>query len=479
MAPATRFRSPMAGRGVLTTKLSEILLMLNGRLVRHETDHEMDSAWAQIDITGVCTDSRLAKPGDLFFALVAERDGHSFIPDAAMAGAAAAVVSREVDADVPLVHVPDTLLAFGNLAGGFRMRRSIPVVGVTGSVGKTTTKEMIAAVLDRKYTVLKNEGNYNNEIGLPMTLFDLDPRHDAVVLEMAMRGVGEIRRLAEIAKPQIAVITNIGMAHAERLGSVEAIAAAKSEILEDLPSDGLAVLPSDDELYSFLRSRRSGRVTSFGFDESADVRASHMRVHEDGRVGATVTTNRGVMELELAALGEHSIRNALAAIAVAIELGVDLDDAKAALEVFGSLSMRSNMVRSPLGFTVINDSYNANPASMAAAVRSLASVPGERKIAVLGDMLELGDYAEEAHLGIGKLIVSEGVDRLYTVGELGRRIADGAVQNGLPAFCVNSFGSSSEALDALKPEIKPGDVVLVKGSRATRMEIVAEGLLSV
>lgn len=478
MALATRVRPPKAGAGVLTTKLSEILLMLSGRLVRHNADQDMDRSWAELEITGVCTDSRLAKPGDLFFALVAERDGHSFIPDAVLRGAVAAVVSKEVEANVPLIQVPDTLLAFGNLARGFRMRRSIPVIGVTGSVGKTTTKEMIAAVLDRKYTVLKNEGNFNNEIGVPMTLFNLHPLHDAVVLEMAMRGPNEIRRLAEIAKPRIGVITNIGMAHAERLGSIEAIAAAKSEILDDLPPDGLAVLPADDDYYEFLRSRRFGRVTTYGFSESADVRASHLRVHDDGRVGATVTTKKGVMELELAVLGEHSIRNALAAIAVAIELDVNLDEARAALEVFGSPSMRSNITKSPLGFTVIDDSYNANPASMAAAVRSLASVQGDRKIAVLGDMLELGDFAEEAHAGIGMLIASEGIDKLYTVGDLGRRIADAAITNGLPEFCVNSFGTSAEAAAALKHEVRPGDVVLVKGSRGKKMEIISEGLLS-
>ncbi|MDO8587973.1 MAG: UDP-N-acetylmuramoyl-tripeptide--D-alanyl-D-alanine ligase [Armatimonadota bacterium] len=470
MVLATTPRVRRANKEMLNTKLAEILLILNGRLLRGETDAA---------ITGVSADSRLAKPGDLFFALVAERDGHDFIDAAARAGASAAIVSKEVEASIPLVIVPDTLLALGNLAKLLRLRQSVHVIGVTGSVGKTTTKEMIAAVLDRKYCVLKSEGNYNNEIGLPMTLFQLRPEHDVVALEMAMRGPGEIRRLADIARPRIGVITNVGLSHVERLGSIDAIAAAKAEILDELPPDGLAVLPADDQFYRFLRSRRFGRVATFGTSESADVRASDIRIHPDGSPGATVTTKKGVMELELAAIGEHNIWNALAAIAVAIEMGVDLDDARAALEVFGSPSMRLNVVRSPLGYTVINDTYNANPASMAAAVRSLAAMQGDRKIAVLGDMLELGDHADSEHAEIGALLAEQGVDMLITVGELGRRIADGAVSSGFPASEITSLGNSSEVSDVLRPELRPGDVVLVKGSRAVKMEIVVEGILSV
>ncbi|MDO8683897.1 MAG: UDP-N-acetylmuramoyl-tripeptide--D-alanyl-D-alanine ligase [Armatimonadota bacterium] len=449
-------------------KLGDINWILNGALIGGPSDQ---------DITGVCTDSRLAKPGDMFFALVADRDGHAFVEDAARAGAVAAVVSQEIEIDLPLIVVPDTLRALGDLARSYRHNYQIPVVAVTGSVGKTTTKEMIAAVLSRKYSVLKNDGNFNNEIGLPMTLFQLDSSYSAAVLEMAMRGPEEIRRLADIARPKIAVITNIGLSHVERLGSIEAIATAKSEILEDLPPEGLAVLNGDDEFYEYMKSRRFGRSIAFGENPSCEIHASHIRTHPDGRAGATIATPRGVMELELATVGQHNIWNAMAAIAVGVETGIELDEIKAALEVFGAPSMRANVVRAPLGYTVINDAYNASPASMTAALRALASMEGDRKIAVLGDMLELGEYADAAHIEVGRVVKEQGIDRLITVGELGRRIGDGAAENGFPRSEIRNYDGSDQVAPGLRAELRPGDVILVKGSRMMKMETIVEGLL--
>ena len=456
------------GVGALDMTISEIARVLNG---------ERSGAKADARVTGVAVDSRVAKPGDVFFALVAERDGHEFVADAARAGVAAAVVSKDVEVDLPLVLVPDTLKALGDLARAHRLKHAASVVAVTGSVGKTTTKEMIAAVLGPKYTVLKSEANFNNEIGLPMTLFQLSKSHSVVVLEMAMRGPGEIGWLADVARPRIGVITNVGLSHIERLGSAEGIAVAKAELLEYLPPDGLAVLNVDDGAFGFLRDKCPCRVVAFGESPSADVRATNVRVLPDGRAAGVVVTPKGAAELELAALGRHNIWNALAAIAVALEMGVALEEAKAALEALNPPAMRSNVVKSPSGYVVVNDAYNAGPASMAGALRTLGAMQGGRRIAVLGDMLELGDQADAAHLDIGRIVAAEGIDELITVGRLGRRIADGAVEHGLSPARIRSSDNSSEVAADLKGQLRPGDIVLVKGSRAVKMEIVVEGLL--
>ena len=449
-------------------RLAQILLTLNGRILRPAED---------VVVTGVSADSRLTRRGDLFFALVSERDGHAFVNDAARAGAAAAVVSRRIDVDLPMIEVPDTLKALGDLARAYRLTHDIPIVAVTGSVGKTTTKEMIGAVLERKYSTLKSEKNYNNDIGVPLTLLRLTPDHQAAVLEMAMRGSGEIYRLVNIARPTIAVITNVGLSHIGRLGSLEAVADAKAEILEGLPSNGLAVLNGDDERFELVRSRRVGRTVVFGTGEFCDIRATDVRIHPDGHPTATVLTPKGRTDLDLVVVGEHNVWNALAAIAVGIELGVPLDEARSALAVLKPPTMRSNLISSPLGFTVINDAYNAGPASMASAVRTLAAMEASRRIAVLGDMLELGDYADRAHLDIGRIVGERGIDQLVTVGEMSRRIAEGAVDAGLAAANILSYDSGSEVASDLKPRLRAGDLVLVKGSRGMKMETVVEDLL--
>ena len=430
-----------------------------------------------IEITGVCTDSRVVKPGDVFFALVAERDGHEFVEEAIRGGAAAVVVSSAVKADVPVVMVPDTLVALGDFAREYRAVHSIPVVAVTGSVGKTTTKEMIAAVLAGKYNVLKNDMNFNNEIGLPLTLFGLDQSHTAAVLEMAMRGPGEIRRLADIARPRIGVITNVGMSHIELLESRDAIATAKSELLDELPTDGLAVINADDDYCEFMKARRYGRTVLFGMGEAADIRATTLKVGRDGTPSATVTTVRGTVDLHLSAVGAHNMDNAMAALAVGLEMGVTLEDAKSALEKVCSPSMRCEVTQSQAGYTVIDDAYNANPASMSSAIRTLVAMDGRMKIAVLGDMLELGEYARDAHVALAKQVAEENLDRLVTVGSLGRVIAEAAVDAGMDYDRVMTCDTSSEVAAELKPELGAGDIVLVKGSRGMKMEIVVEGLL--
>jgi UDP-N-acetylmuramoyl-tripeptide--D-alanyl-D-alanine ligase len=452
--------------------LREIVESLNGELITGDPDAR---------ITGVSTDTRSLKPGDLFFALKGETDGHRYVAAALNAGAVAAIVSDTSavpsETQAGIVKVEDTLWALGDLASYYRQKFDVKVIGVTGSVGKTTTKEMIDAILSRKWRVLKNEMNFNNEIGVPLTLFNIDRCHEVVILEMGMRGIGEIRRLASIAKPSIGVITNVGMSHIERLGSQGAIADAKSELLAELPSDGTAVLNYEDGYYEVLRDRFPGRRISFGSCKGADVIGARIKSRRNGCYSFVVMVEGGAIEVKLQVVGLHNVFNALAAAAAARALDVDLYTIRDGLEAFSSPAMRMEIVKNKAGFTVINDAYNANPASMSASLRTLQSLTGyKRKIAVLGDMLELGDYGPKAHHDIGSSVAEGEIDLLVTVGDLGRLIADGARESGFPEECILSFSDSVEAGEKIKDDVRRGDVVLVKGSRALKMEEIVRAL---
>lgn len=430
-------------------------------------------------ITGVSTDTRTLQPGDLFFALTGENsDGHKFLADALARGASGVVVSRKVEARCLAIRVEDTLLALGSLAAFYRSRFKPAVVAVTGSVGKTTTKEMIAAVAAEAGPVLKNPGNFNNEIGLPATLFELTSRHRTAVVEMAMRGPGQIAYLANIARPRIGVITNIHMSHIELLGTLDAIAQAKGELLGHLPQDGLAVLNADDAYIDYLRGRAQCPVVSFGESEQADVRAISAGIDAAGCCNFEVRTPRGAFEVRIPVPGEHNIKDALAAIAVGEELGISHAAIREALAGFKPPEKRSNVMPSRRGFVVIDDTYNASPPSVISALKTLAMMDGDRKIAVLGDMLELGDHALEAHLEVGRAVSETGVDVLLAVGQLARLIARGAIDAGMPAGRVTEFEDSSQAAREIANTVRERDVVLVKGSRAMRMERVVEGLLA-
>lgn len=430
-------------------------------------------------ITGVSTDTRTLKPGDLFFALTGENsDGHKFLADALARGACGVVVSRKVEARCLAIRVDDTLIALGDLAAFYRARFDPTVVAVTGSVGKTTTKEMIAAVAAEAGSVLKNPGNFNNEIGLPATLFELTSKHTTAVVEMAMRGPGQIAYLANIARPRIGVITNIHMSHIELLGTLDAIADAKGELLDHLPHDGLAVLNADDAYIGYLRTRARCRVVSFGESESAEVRAISAGIDSAGCCNFEVRTPRGAFEVRIPVPGEHNIKDALAAIAVGEELGISHAGIRQALAGFKPPEKRSNVIPSRRGFVVIDDTYNASPPSVISALKTLAMMDGDRKIAVLGDMLELGDHALEAHLEVGRAVSETAVDVLLAVGQLARLIARGAIDAGLPAGRVIEFEDSSQAAREIANAVRERDVVLVKGSRAMRMERVVEGLLA-
>jgi len=453
-----------------TISVNDVVQACRGELVSGDVD---------IRISGVSTDTRTIDPGDLFIALTGENsDGHKFLADALMKGAAGVVVSRKVEAKCLAIRVPDTLLALGDLAAFYRLKFEPTVVGVTGSVGKTTTKEMIAAVAAAKGPVLKNAGNFNNEIGLPLTLLDLSPRHKTAVVEMAMRGAGQIDYLAKIARPSIGVITNIHMSHIELLGSMDAIADAKGELLDHLPEDGSAILNADDSYFDYLSRRANCRIISFGESPRAAVRAHSAGIDAKGCCHFDVVTPSGTFDVHIPVPGEHNIKDALAAIAVGEELGIGHDQIREALASFKPPEKRSNVIPSRSGFVVVDDTYNAGPASVKSALKTLSMMEGDRKIAVLGDMLELGDHAVEAHLEIGRTARELGIDMLVAVGELARLIARGAIDAGMPISAVVEFEDSAQAAHEVASKVRERDVVLVKGSRAMKMERVVEGLLA-
>ena len=426
---------------------------------------------------GISTDTRTLAPGDLFVALMGpQTDGHQHIAAALRAGAAGLIVSQPVVASpsIPTLRVPDTQVAYGLLARFWRDRFDIPIVGVTGSVGKTTLKEMLALTLSPLGLVLKTAASQNNETGVPKALLQLTPDHKAAVVEMGMRGSGQIAYLCGIARPTVGVLTVIADNHLELLGSRDAIADAKGELLEALPSNGLAVLNADDPYWMRLKARAKSRTALYGLNpHSWFATAEDHWQPLDGMWSENAAqteqgwrfTVRGV-EVEINSLSRHDIGNALAALTVAEALGVALTDAAAALRAYEPPPMRMNVVQTAWGGTVLNDAYNAAPASVAAALETLALYKSGRKIAFLGDMRELGTRAEEAHQELGAVIDSlGGIDALYTVGPLAALIPD----------AKQRFTDSDEAarFAGKDLDVTAGDVVLVKGSRAMAMEKIA------
>lgn len=455
--------------------VQEVVQAVQGKLLQGDPDSA---------ITGISTDTRSLKPGDLFFALQGEHaDGHVYVPRAVESGAGGVIVTDESSVpagfDTAVIKVDDPLWAFGDLAQYYRGKFDVRVIGITGSVGKTTTKEILSSILSLKWNVLKNPVNYNNEIGVPLTLFQLNPSHEICVIEMAMRGLGEIRRLAIIAQPSVGVITNIGLSHIERLGSQGAIADAKAELLSELPADGIAILNIEDGYFPVMSERFEGRVISFGSCYDADMAASDITSLDDGRYSFKLTCRDGSMDIELPVLGNHNVYNALAAAAAAYGLGVDLPTIRDGIQAVTAPAMRMELVKSESGYAVLNDAYNSSPASVVAALRTLKELSGyKRKIAVLGDMLELGDYAPKAHGDLGGAVKSSGVDVLVTVGVLSQAIANGAKAAGFPEDAIRSYADSVEAGKKLKAEITLGDVVLVKGSRGLKMEEIVRALIN-
>jgi UDP-N-acetylmuramoyl-tripeptide--D-alanyl-D-alanine ligase len=433
--------------------------------------------------TGVSTDTRTLRPGDIFFALPGEgskskpgANGHRFVLDAAGRGAAGAVVSAAME-DLPpgfaLVRVDDTLLALGRLASYWRQRMPARLAAVTGSVGKTSTKGMLGLALSAYRETLVAPASYNNEIGLPLTLLQLDRPHVFGVVELAMRAPGEIAYLARIARPEVGVITNIGASHVGRLGTREATARAKGELLPLLPPTGAAVLKRSGFFFGILSELSAAPVVSFDREGPADVQAED--VVDLGLSGTrfALVLPEGRVTVTLSVPGAHQVENALAAAAAAWALGVPAEAIARGLAEFTGAEMRGRVLQAG-GVTVIDDSYNAAPDSVQAALRLLASVPG-RRLVVFADMLELGDEALDAHRVVGEQVAEAGVAQLLAVGDHARAAAEAAAERGVGTAV---FGTPEEALGALKAQLQPGDTVLVKGSRMMRLERVVEGLLS-
>jgi len=420
---------------------------------------------------GVSTDSRTLQRGELFVALHGPHyDGHAFLGDAQSRGAAAAMVSRKVEVDLPRLVVDDTRLALGRLAAAWRAGFAIPVVGVTGSNGKTTVKEMLAAILGEAGPVLATRGNLNNDIGLPLTLLRLRREHRFAVIEMGASHAGEIAYLTGLTRPTVALVTNAGPAHLEGFGSLEGVARAKGELFANLPNDGVAVINADDPfapLWRELAGKR--RCVGFGLQAPAEVSAAWLGDATGTRL--SVQHPDGIVEVSLKLPGRHNVMNALAAAAAALAAGADPAMIKHGLERMAPVKGRLETRAGGNGAAVIDDTYNANPLSLRAALEVLGLCRGD-KVLVLGDMAELGADAEALHAQAGRQARELGVDRLYAVGPLSRAAADAFGAGG------QHFPSEAELVAGLGPELRAGVTLLVKGSRSMHMERVVEAMVN-
>lgn len=447
--------------------LSSVAAVLGGRLVGKETQ-----------VTAVAVDSREAGPGVLFVALPGERaDGHDFLAQAFAGGAAAALVAREVEAAGPFVVVPDTGRALLDLAADERRGLDATVIGITGSTGKTSVKDLAAAVLGARYEVVASPRSFNTEVGVPLTLLSATPTTEVVVCEMGSRGRGHITVLTDAARPSIGVVTNVGAAHLEMFGSLDVVADAKAELVQALPPDGTAVLNGDDPVVRDFAGRTSARVLRFGTAPDAEVRAEDLVLDDDARAAFTLRTPAGAERVELSVPGEHMAMNALAAAACGIAMGMSAAECAAALKGARVSDGRMEVFRTLDGLRVVNDAYNANPVSMAAALKAARWMArGSACVAVLGEMAELGATSEEEHERLGEIVARLGIERLVAVGEAARRIAAGAIREGVEPDRVETCDTIEDALGAVRRVAQPGDVVLVKASRRAGLERVAEAL---
>ncbi len=432
--------------------------------------------------SGVSTDSRSSKADQLFVALEGPNfNGHDFVEPALAAGAAGALVrngySLATKPDACLIQVQDTTRALGDLAAAWRREHSALVAAITGSNGKTTTKEMLAAIMSQRHQVLKNQGNFNNHIGLPLTLLQLSAQHTACVVEMGMNAPGEIARLTEIAAPEVGVITNVGPAHLGMLGSMEAIARAKAELFEGLSTAATAVVNLEDPLLAPYADKLACRVMTFGLQAPAQIMGSDISA-QGSKVAFNLELPAGPpVRVSLAAPGRHNVMNALAAAATAWALGQGAEAIKAGLESFVPVKGRLQMARSFWGYTVLDDTYNANPASLAAGLQTLKELAGaRRKALILGDMRELGPTAPQLHEEAGRLAAEVGCQVVLALGERAAHVAAGARTVGLTKDMAQAFEDLEALIWAAREVLQEDDVVLIKGSRSARMERVVAAL---
>jgi UDP-N-acetylmuramoyl-tripeptide--D-alanyl-D-alanine ligase len=430
-------------------------------------------------VGAVLTDSRALQAGDLFIALRGPRfDGHDFVADVLNRGAAAVVVERGRGGESRAIEVADTLKALQDLAHAVRAAAGTRVIAITGSAGKTTTKETIAEFLSTRFRVVKNKGNLNNHIGLPLSLMQLRSRPDVAVMELGMNHAGEIRTLVAIAEPDVRVWTNVGDAHLGFFASPEAIADAKAEILERASAGTVLVCNADDPLVMARVRASAGRVITFGASAGATVRATE--VHDLGVHGmrAVLATPAGTATIQTPLLGRGNLSNVLAATAVALEFGVPLDAVVAAAARVRPAERRGMVKRLRGGITLIDDSYNSSPTALRRALEVLGHERQEtRKVAVVGEMLELGEHAIALHEECGRVAAAVGLRQLFAIGGApARALADAAIAAGMPAAAVTYFEKSEQATPAIAAAIRAGDLVLVKGSRGTRTDLVADRL---
>ena len=461
--------------------IEDVLKATGGRLV---------STGGEPSISGVSIDSRTIKKGDLFICLRGENfDGHNFIKEALRKGASGVVIQEGcsftdsltgTEFTGPFIAAGDTLYALQELARYHREKFSIPLIGITGSNGKTTTKEMLWHILSHKYSVLKNEGNMNNHIGVPLTLFRLTPSHHMAVIEMGISAKRELTRLCQIAGPTTAVITNIGPTHLEKLGRIENVAEAKGEIINFITADGVCILNRDDTYFDVFKSMAQGRVISFGMSSYANVYTEFADIALPGKTMEMMTFRLtcplGQVNISMRAIGLHNLYNALCAAAAAFAAGADLEEIQQGLEKFAPVKMRS-VIENVGGIYILNDAYNANPASMVAAIDMLKSLKeGKQKFVVQGDMLELGENAATAHRDLGIYIAGAGIDGLISVGEFAEYVAEGATGAGMSEDRVIACSDNVQTLEKIKQWLHKGDLLLVKGSRGMKMERIIEGL---
>ena len=433
----------------------------------------VEEKYENVTFYGANNDSRNLLPGQLFVALKGVRDGHDFVPGALERGAAA-VLCNHCDGDYPAIVVEDTRKALGDIARGERQRLGIKVVGVTGSVGKSTTKEMIACVLETTYRTGKSPVNHNNDLGLPMAILALPENTQVAVLEMGMNHFREMAYLASIAKPDVAVIINIGTMHIEHLGSMEGILKAKLEILEGMSSRGTVILNGDDQLLWNLREESDVRGIYFGSKNSRCAVCADEICEEEGKLRFRVRRGEEWFVVELPVEGEHFVCDALAAITVGLELGVDQEKIQDSLYRFRNMAGRQEIFEAK-GRTIIKDCYNAGPESMAAALTVLGNRTG-RRVAVLGDMLELGTSSQAEHYRVGR-IAAEKADLLLAYGPNSCRVISGAVTGGMPDGRARGFENQNELTETLRRLSKPGDVILFKGSNGMHMDWILDAFL--
>jgi UDP-N-acetylmuramoyl-tripeptide--D-alanyl-D-alanine ligase len=453
--------------------ISESADLFGGRLMSGDPSGE---------ISGVSADSRAVGKGELFLALRGDRfDGHDFAEAALNKGAAGVVgetgrlteLAGRVNGRAGLIAVGDTLSALHTFARGYRSRFNIPLVAVTGSCGKTTTKDMLAAILSETRETVKTEGNLNNLIGAPLMLLRIGARTQAAVIEIATNAPGEIGRLAQTVSPTAGIITNIGPVHLEGLGSIEGVFNEKCSLIPNISSSGFLVIHEEDIPADRVRAMFGGAIVTFGLRESADFHAT--QIQQEADTGSTFLLN-GKDPVRIPVVGEHNVVNALAAIAAAVQLGMSIDGIRSGLARFSSGGMRMELLKFR-GSTIINDAYNANPRAMRESISTVMAMSANRRILVIGDMLELGEYARDAHHSLGQYIGQGKPDLLYLRGEHSAEVRDGALEGGMQAERVYCCAGAGEIAASLKYILGPDDLLLVKGSRGMRMEEVIEILL--